>query len=125
MTRKRNHQFSVRLSDEEQALWDKKQAASKLSKTELFIKLLKSSTIKIYNFDDCLKELIRELRKIGVNLNQLTKKANSSYDSNVRISVGIMLEQYSDAMNRIKKFLDKPLLNATIIDKDGDNNSIR
>ena len=37
MNRKRNHQFSLRLSDSEQALWNKKQTASGLNKTEFFI----------------------------------------------------------------------------------------
>lgn len=77
--RSRSHQFAVRLSDSELALWNKKQAASGLGKTEYFIRLLKGSVIKVYCFDEALKVLFHELRKIGVNLNQVAFLANSGY----------------------------------------------
>lgn len=68
MKRTRNNQFAIRLSDSEIALFNKKQAASGLSKTDFFVRLLNNSKIKIYCFNEALKILYNELRRIGVNL---------------------------------------------------------
>jgi len=46
--RTRNRPFSVRLTDGEYALWLRKHKASKLGKTDYFIRMLKSSVIKVY-----------------------------------------------------------------------------
>ena len=117
MNRRRNHQFSLRLSDSEQALWDKKQTASVLNKTEFFIRILKSSVVKIYRFDESIKELIKELRKIGVNLNQASHLLNSGLPFEASREICNMNGEYSEVMETIKIFLEKPLINATIIDK--------
>ena len=126
MNRRRNHQFSLRLSDSEQALWDKKQTASGLNKTEFFIRILKSSVVKIYCFDESIKELIKELRKIGVNLNQAAHLLNSGFPFEANREFRSMSGKYSEVMEKIKAFLEKPLINATVIDKtDGDDNAVR
>ena len=126
MNRKRNHQFSLRLSDSEQALWDKKQTASGLNKTEFFIRILKNSVIKIYRFDESIKELIKELRRIGVNLNQAAHLLNSGFPFEANQEIRNMNGEYSEVMEKIKDFLEKPLINATIIDKtDGEDNAVR
>ncbi|MDD6564607.1 MAG: plasmid mobilization relaxosome protein MobC [Clostridiales bacterium] len=126
MNRKRNHQFSLRLSDSEQALWDKKQTASGLNKTEFFIRTLKNSVVKIYHFDESIKELIKELRKVGVNLNQAAHLLNSGFLFEANQEIRNMNGEYSEVMEKIKNFLEKPLINATIIDKtDGDDNAVR
>ncbi len=126
MNRRRNHQFSLRLSDSEQALWDKKQTASGLNKTEFFIRILKSSVVKIYRFDESIKEIIKELRKIGVNLNQAAHLLNSGFPYDANLEIRSMTGEYSEVMEKIKDFLENPLINATFIDKTGgDDNAIR
>ena len=126
MNRRRNHQFSLRLSDSEQALWDKKQTASGLNKTEFFIRILKSSVVKIYRFDESIKELINELCKVGVNLNQAVHLLNSGLPFEASREICSMNDEYSEVMEKIKAFLEKPLINATVIDKtDGDDNAVR
>ena len=126
MNRRRNHQFSLRLSDSEQALWDKKQAASGLNNTEFLIRILKSSVVKIYQFDESIKELIRELRKIGVNLNQAAYLLNSGFTNEAAMEICNMSRKYSEVMDKIKEFLENPLINITVVNSSGgDENGIR
>ena len=110
--RNRNNQFAVRLSDNELALWNKKQTASGLGKTEYFIRLLKGSVIKVYCFDESLKVLFHELRKIGVNLNQVAFLANSGYTYQAAQELHSIQGAYFEVMERLKNFLDHPLVNA-------------
>ena len=73
MKRTRSHQVSFRLSDKEYALLQKKLAASGMSLTEFFIETIsKGKVIIISDFITLLPELKRQ----GVNLNQLARRAN-------------------------------------------------
>lgn len=116
-TRTRNNQFAIRLSDSEIALFNKKQAASGLSKTNFFVKLLNNSKIKIYCFNEALKILYKELRRIGVNLNQIAYLANIGRDYEFKSELYRMSEAYFSVMYRLKSFLEKPLVNAYVIDE--------
>ena len=121
--RKRNNQFAIRLSDSELALWNSKQSASGLGKTEFFLKMLKSTRIKVYSFNESLKLLYNELRHIGGNLNQAAYLVNvDRFDVAVR-EIDAMYREFMNLMNKFQKFIDNPMINATIIDvpaKDGD-----
>ena len=65
--------MSFRLSDKEYALLQRKLAASGLSLTEFFIETIsKGKVIVISDFVPLLSELKRQ----GVNLNQLTRRIN-------------------------------------------------
>ena len=73
MKRTRSHQVSFRLNDKEYALLQRKLAASGLSLTEFFIETIsKGKVIVISDFVPLLPELKRQ----GVNLNQLTRRIN-------------------------------------------------
>ena len=73
MKRTRSHQVSFRLNDKEYALLQRKLAASGLSLTEFFIETIsKGKVIIISDFIPLLSELKRQ----GVNLNQLARRAN-------------------------------------------------
>ena len=116
--RKRNHQFSIRISDAEQALWDKKQKASGLSKTEYFIRMLKGSVIKVYYFSEVISALYHELRKIGVNLNQLAYHSNIGNSYQAGQALKDMSAEYGEVMKRISNFLERPLINAVVLNAD-------
>ena len=122
--RKRNNQFAIRLSDSELALWNIKQSASGLGKTEFFLKMLKNTRIKVYSFNESLKLLYNELRHIGGNLNQAAYLVNVGGYTEAAIEIGAMYQQYMDLMNSFQRFIDNPMINATVIDvpakKDGD-----
>ena len=73
MKRKRSHQVSFRLSDKEYALLQRKLAASGLSLTEFFIETISKGKVIVIN--DFIP-LLLELKRQGVNLNQLTRRIN-------------------------------------------------
>ena len=73
MKRTRSHQVSFRLSDKEYDLLQSKLAASGLSLTEFFIETIRGKEIIIIS--DFLP-LLGELKRQGVNLNQLVRKVN-------------------------------------------------
>ena len=73
MKRTRSNQVSFRLNDKEYALLQGKLAASGKSLTEFFIETIsKGKVIVISDFVPLLSELKRQ----GVNLNQLTRRIN-------------------------------------------------
>ena len=73
MKRTRSHQVSFRLSDKEYALLQKKLAASGMSVTDFFVETIRGKEIIIIS--DFLP-LLGELKRQGVNLNQLTWRIN-------------------------------------------------
>ena len=122
--RKRNNQFAIRLSDSELALWNSKQSASGLGKTEFFLKMMKSTRIKVYSFNESLKLLYNELRHIGGNLNQAAYLVNIDRFEVAAMEIDMMFNAFEETMRKFQKFIDNPMINATIIDmpakKDGD-----
>lgn len=120
MKRKRQHQLLFRLNDAELALFNSKQSASGLNKTEFLLSLLKSATIKVYAFEDSARQLGYELRKIGVNLNQVAHLVNSGYFNSAKDTFSKMQTAYFCTFESLKNFLDKPLLNARIMEKPPD-----
>jgi uncharacterized protein (DUF1778 family) len=73
LKRTRSHQVSFRLNDKEYALLQRKLAASGLSLTEFFIETISKGKVIVIN--DFIP-LLSELKRQGVNLNQLTRRAN-------------------------------------------------
>lgn len=106
--RNRSHQLAVRLSDSELALFNKKQAASGLSKTDFLVKLLKGSKVTAYRFTDDIKGLCNELRKIGVNLNQIAYLVNIGRHTEAEGEILRMRTAYFNIFDKVRAFLDKP-----------------
>ena len=116
IARKRNNQFAIRLSDSELALWNSKQSASGLGKTEFFLKMMKSTRIKVYSFNESLKLLYNELRHIGGNLNQAAYLVNIDRFEVAAMEIDMMFNAFEETMRKFQKFIDNPMINATIID---------
>lgn len=72
--RKRKNQVVVRLSDEEYQKYMEQVEKSKLKQNEFFIRCVTKKKIIVV---DGLKETLSELKKIGVNINQISKNLNS------------------------------------------------
>lgn len=118
MPRNRNCQLSFRLSEKEFAAFEKKRIASGLSKTEFLLKLLQSSKIQVFQFGDSIKDLHYELRKIGVNINQIAYLVNIGRDVQAKYELHQIVQQYEETLDRLNHFLDAPLVNAQIISED-------
>ena len=73
MKRTRSHQVSFRLSDKEYALLQGKLAASGKSLTEFFIETISKGKVIVIND---FVPLLSELKRQGVNLNQLVRRVN-------------------------------------------------
>ena len=110
MNRNRDKQFNIRLSEEELAEFEKKRATSGLGKTDFFVKMVRDSNIKVYRFDDEVKAIMHELRKIGVNLNQVAYLVNIMQDGKALKELQLIQEGFCAAMDRLSAFLDKPLV---------------
>ena len=110
MNRIRDKQFNIRLTEKELAAFEKKRAASGLGKTDFFVRLVGSSTIKVYRFDNEVKVIMHELRKIGVNLNQVAYLVNIIQDGEALKELHRMQNSFCKVMDRLSKFLDKPMV---------------
>ena len=71
--RKRNQTLSIRLTDSEKSAINKKSKKAKITLTEYILKSSLQSEIKVID----LQPLLVELKRIGNNLNQITRKINS------------------------------------------------
>lgn len=110
MNRSRNIQFNIRLTEKELAAFERKRAISGLSKTDFFMKLVRGSNIRVYRFDNEVKTVMHELRKIGVNLNQVAYLVNIMQDGQALKELHNMQDSFCMAMDRLSKFLDKSLV---------------
>ena len=110
MNRIRDKQFNIRLTEEELAAFEKKRTASGLGKTDFFVKMVHDTEIKVYRFNDEVKTIMHELRKIGVNLNQVAYLVNIMQDGKALKELGLMQDGFCAAMDRLSSFLDKPLV---------------
>ena len=72
--RKRNKVVPIRFSDHELSVIDANAKRANMSRTEYFVSAGMDKPIVIL---DDLKPMLAELRRIGNNVNQLTRKANS------------------------------------------------
>lgn len=106
--RKRNHSICLKLTDEEFRLWNDKQKASGLSKTDYLVRAIRNSEIRIYSIEESLAPLIHEIRKIGTNLNQLAYFSNIGQDEKVRSEIGAIRRENEIVMKKILDFLNNP-----------------
>lgn len=77
--RKRNNQLKIYLSDEEYQSFIKQVENSNLTQTDFFIRCVTKKKIIVI---DGLKETLTELKRIGVNINQLSKNLNTGIFQN-------------------------------------------
>lgn len=83
--RKRNQNISFRLSDDEKKIFDDLQTRTGLPKNCLIMNILSDATLAPIEYTEALKELniataylTEQVKRIGINLNQLTRVANAT-----------------------------------------------
>lgn len=72
--RTRQRQIIIRMTDDEAAAFQKRTAKSKLKQNEFAIKCLLNHPVNVI---EDMPELIRQLKAVGNNLNQLARAANA------------------------------------------------
>lgn len=87
--RKRNQTLSIRLTQAEKSTICKKSKKAKLTLTEYILKSSLQTEIKVVD----LQPLLVELKRIGNNLNQITRKINSSAFSFYNFSEMIAMQR--------------------------------
>ncbi|MGN1420594.1 MAG: plasmid mobilization protein [Eubacterium sp.] len=87
--RKRNQTISIRLTQSEKLAIISKAKKSKLTLTEYILKSSFQSDIKVVD----LQPLLVELKRIGNNLNQITRKINSGAFNSYNFSEMIAMQR--------------------------------
>ena len=103
MKRTRSHQVSFRLNDKEYALLQRKLATSGKSLTEFFIETIRGKEIIIIS--DFLP-LLGELKRQGVNLNQLVRRVNQ-FSSVSDQEILVTLQQCQNTYRRLYELSKK------------------
>ena len=117
--RKRNHRIWTYLNDEEYDHFLKLIEATGVSK-EGFVRSVLSCDIPPPLVPDILYEVLRELRYIGNNLNQIARVANATGDLNHE-----EYKQYADMLVKdildIKQTIARPIQFEKVVISNGDN----
>lgn len=90
--RKRNNQLKIYLSDNEYQSFINQVTKSKLTQTDFFIRCITKKKIIVI---DGLKETLAELKKIGVNINQISKNLNGGFFQNTTGDLKDIQQQFS------------------------------
>ena len=106
--RKRYRQVCLRLTDDEYALFETKCSDSGMSKTDFLVSVLKNSTVKVYRIEEALRPMMKELRHIGSNINQLAYFSNVGQEQPVRDNIESIRMSHNRLMNEISDFLKAP-----------------
>lgn len=100
MSKRKNADLHIRISDKLKQKLINESQKSKLSLSEYVDKTLRGKTITVY---EGLNETVYELRKIGNNLNQIAKNLNSN-NSKFRDSQNLI--EIKNEVNKIWQLLN-------------------
>lgn len=100
MGRKRTHEIKIRMTDEEYDAYQKRLERSKLSGNSFGIRCLLDKEIRVI---EGLPDLLRELRALGNNMNQIARKLNA----NEMIIYPSEVKNVEPAVNAIWQFLKR------------------
>lgn len=100
--RKRNNQIVIRLSDEEYKKYMEQVEKSELTQNEFFVRCITKKKIIVV---DGLKETLTELKKIGVNINQISKNLNSGIFQNADNELKAVKEEFAKVNDTMLELL--------------------
>ena len=99
--RKRNISIPIRVTEKELSVIDKKAARARLTRTEYLITCALGREITLI---EDLKPILADLRRVGNNLNQLTRLANMNQIRAVNLDeCAEMLERTYEAIHELAK----------------------
>lgn len=104
--RKRMIQKKIRLTEEEDRFISTKVSESGMANFNSFARImLIMGEVKILNFEE-LRELRKEINRIGVNVNQIAKKVNE--DDQISLNeLSQILELQKDLKETVNQFIQK------------------
>ncbi|MGL6201391.1 MAG: plasmid mobilization protein [Lachnospiraceae bacterium] len=105
--RNRNNIVYIRLNDEEYDSFEKQREKTGLNKTDFLIQLIESREIKVFNINPELHEIIHELKKQGVNLNQIARALNQNPYSPTNTSLTYLQTEYRQLSDQILTLISK------------------
>jgi len=100
--RKRSNQLKIYLSDEEYKAFSEQVEKSNLTQTDFFVRCITKKKIIVV---DGLKETLMELKKIGVNINQISKNLNSGIFQNADNELKAVKEEFSKVNDTMLELL--------------------
>lgn len=104
--RKRMIQKKIRLTEEEERFISTKVAESGMTNFNAFARImLIMGEVKILNFEE-LKELRKEINRIGVNINQVAKKVNEDDQASLN-ELSQILELQKHLKDTVNQFIQK------------------
>lgn len=104
--RKRMIQKKIRLTEEEARFISTKVAKSGMTNFNAFARImLIMGEVKILNFEE-LKELRKEINRIGVNINQVAKKVNEDDQASLN-ELSQILELQKHLKDTVNQFIQK------------------
>ena len=104
--RKRMIQKKIRLTEEEARFISTKVAESGMTNFNAFARImLIMGEVKILNFEE-LKELRKEINRIGVNINQVAKKVNEDDQASLN-ELSQILELQKHLKDTVSQFIQK------------------
>jgi hypothetical protein len=104
MARKRARQFITRLTDEEYFQLLKKLDEAKLKKNEYGLKCLLDKKITVI---DGFKELANEVKRVGVNVNQIARALNFGNVYDCKEELNEMQKELKEVWQSLNDFLRK------------------
>jgi len=102
--RNRNHILYIRLNDKEYASFEAQREKTGLNKTDFLIRLIQSREIKVFNIQPELQEIVHELKKQGVNLNQIARSLNQNPYSPTNTSLTDLQTKYRQISDQLLTF---------------------
>ena len=104
--RKRPVQKLIRLTEEENRFISTKVTESGMTNFNAFARImLIMGEVKILNFEE-LRELRKEINRIGVNINQVAKKVNEDEQASLN-ELSQILELQKDLKDTVSQFIKK------------------
>ena len=102
--RNRNHILCIRLNNKEYASFETQRKKTGLNKTDFLIRLIQSREIKVFNIQPELQEIVHELKKQGVNLNQIARSLNQNPYSPTNTSLTDLQTKYRQISDQLLTF---------------------
>lgn len=106
-SRVRNQTVRLRLSPEEKIKFLSKVAKSGMTQQEYLLSCAMDKEIKIIGTKEQLDQLIFEINKIGVNLNQVARRLNEGNYFGAEKELEQIKERYSESLDTMIEILEK------------------